>query len=267
MIEMCDLEPERRKKLSPQKNKIVFVLEGDLKMRYNDLPEKKAKRGDFFFIPSSGQFDLIPTRRCVVLLMRLPGGGILCGSYNVEQLYKDRAAMAGKEAYDGPDISMLKANRPLWNFLHGLNESMKGGLNCQCYFENKIRELLIVLKASYPLKELQALFYPVLSPDMAFLEYVRANRDKYNSVAEFAQAIGMTPKNFAVVFVKVFNETPQRWLAKEKAKRVYAELHSGKKPLKQIADELGFSSQQHFNKFCQRELGKTPKKIRDREYV
>ena len=30
----------------------------------------------------------------------------------------------------------------------------------------------------------------ILSPNMAFQEYVRANHNKYNSVAEFAEAIG-----------------------------------------------------------------------------
>ena len=102
---------------------------------------------------------------------------------------------------------------------------------------------------------------------MAFQEYVRANHSKYNSVAEFAEAIGMTPKNFAVVFVKVFKETPQRWMAKEKAKLVYTELSSGNKSIAQIADEQGFSSQQHLCKFCQREFGESPKKIRNKKDV
>ena len=77
----------------------------------------------------------------------------------------------------------------------------------------------------------------------------------------------MTPKNFAVVFVKVFKETPQRWMAKEKAKLVYTELSSGNKSIAQIADEQGFSSQQHLCKFCQREFGESPKKIRNKKDV
>jgi len=98
---------------------------------------------------------------------------------------------------------------------------------------------------------------------MAFQEYVRANHSKYNSVAEFAEAMSMTPKNFSVKFVKVFGETPQHWMTKEKAKLVYTELSSGNKSIIQIADEQGFSSQQHLYKFCQREFGKNPKEIRN----
>ena len=266
-IEICNLKQGVRKFLSPKKNKILFTLQGDFDFRYNDLPEKKAEKGDFFFIPSSGQFGLTALSECNVLIMRLPGGGVICESCNVQQLYKDEAEVTEEEVNDAADINMLKINPLMWTFLHGLNESIKSGLNCRGYFDNKIKEMLIILKASYPRKELQSFFYLILSPNMAFMEYVRGNNGKYNSVAEFAQAMGMTPKNFSVVFLKVFKETPQRWMAREKAKLVYAELRSGNKSFAQIADEKGFSSQQHFNKFCQREFGKSPKKIRHEENV
>lgn len=43
-IEVCNLELGIKKKLSPKKNKIIFILEGDLEFQYNDLPEKVWKR-------------------------------------------------------------------------------------------------------------------------------------------------------------------------------------------------------------------------------
>ena len=266
-IEVCNLELGIKKKLSPKKNKIIFILEGDLEFQYNDLPEKSAEKGDFFFIPSNGQFDITTLHKCVVLFIRLPGGGVICESCNVQQLYNNKTKDSNENHHGDGDINTLKINPPLWYFLHGLNESIKNGLNCRCYFDNKIKELLIILKASYPRKELQTFFSMILSPNMAFQEYVRANHSKYNSVAEFAEAMSMTPKNFSVKFVKVFGETPQHWMTKEKAKLVYTELCSGNKSIIQIADEQGFSSQQHLYKFCQREFGKNPKEIRKGENV
>lgn len=263
VIEVCKLDPGIKKKSSPKKNKIVFILEGDLEFRYNDLPEKTAQKGDFFFIPSNGQFDLTALNKSVVVFIRLPGGGIICESYNVEKLYKN----ADEKDYHGSDINILKANSSLWYFFQGVNRSVENGLNCRCYFDNKIKEMLIILKASYPRKELQSFFSLILSPNMAFMEYVRANHGKYKTVAEFAGAMNMTPKNFSIRFAKVFGETPQHWMAKEKAKVVYTELCSGNKTIMQIADEQGFSSQQHLYKFCQREFGKNPKEIRNRENV
>lgn len=266
-IEMCSLEQGVKKILSPKKNKIIFILLGKLEFHYNDFQRQEAGKGDFFFIPSNGQFDLTALSQCSVLFIRLPGGGTICESCNVQQLYKDGPKAAGEENSQGADINMLKLNPPLWNFLNGLNENIRNGLNCRCYFDNKIKEMLIILKASYPRKELQSFFSLILSPNMAFMEYVRANHGKYNSVAEFAQAMGMTPKNFSVIFVKVFKQTPQRWMAKEKAKLVYTELRSGNKSIAQITDEQGFSSQQHLCKFCQREFGKSPNKIRNEKDV
>lgn len=43
-IEVCNLELGIKKKLSPKKNKIIFILEGDLEFQYNDLPEKVRKK-------------------------------------------------------------------------------------------------------------------------------------------------------------------------------------------------------------------------------
>ena len=262
-IEMCTIEQGVRKKISPKKNKIIFILQGYLGFRYKDFYEKKAGKGDFFFIPSNGEFNLTALNECCILIMRLPGGGVICESCNVQQLYKNETKATEKEGNKTTDINMLKINPLLWYFLNGLSESIKNGLNCKSYFDNKIKEMLIILKASYPKKELQSFFSLILGPNMAFMEYVRAHHGKYNSVAEFAQAMGMTPKNFSVVFAKVFKETPRRWMAKEKAKLVYAELRSGNKSIVQIADEQGFSSQQHLCKFCQREFGKSPNKIRN----
>lgn len=150
------------------------------------LKRKPKKEISFLSHPAGNSPDCIKRVQCS---HNAPsGGGVICESCNVQQLYKDEAEVTEEEVNDAADINMLKINPLMWTFLHGLNESIKSGLNCRGYFDNKIKEMLIILKASYPRKELQSFFYLILSPNMAFMEYVRGNNGKYNSVAEFAQA-------------------------------------------------------------------------------
>ena len=110
-IEMCTIEQGVRKKISPKKNKIIFILQGYLGFRYKDFYEKKAGKGDFFFIPSNGEFNLTALNECCILIMRLPGGGVICESSNVQQLYKNETKATEKEGNKTTDINMLKINQ------------------------------------------------------------------------------------------------------------------------------------------------------------
>lgn len=268
IVEVCNFERGTNERFSFNKNKIIFILEGRLRFRYNNFFEKEVTKGEFFFIPSSGEFNFTILSQSLVMFIRLRGDGVICEGCNVELLYKDKKENYRQEGVNGSDIKLLKINPLLWHFVSGLNEYITDGLiNCCSYFDTKIKELLIILRTCYSINKLQDFFSLILSPDMEFLKYVKVNHYKYKTVAGLAGAMNMTPKYFSKKFVEVFGETPLRWMTKEKARRVYADLYAGNKTIMQIADEHGFSSQQHLNKFCNREFGKNPGKIKKEKNV
>ena len=262
-VDIYNLDLGVRKNILPKKSKIIFVLKGRLKFKYNNFSEKRVQKGEFFLIPSNGQYEIIALNQCVILFVRLPGGGVIGEYCNIKQLYKNGYDRSNLEK----DLKILKIIPQLWFFLNGLCYSIKNEFICRYYIDIKIKELLVILRAFFSYEELQFFFSLILSPNMAFQECVQANYSKYSTVSKLAESMNMTPKSFSRKFMNTFGETPQRWMAKEKAKLIYAELRFGDKSIVQIADEYGFSSQQHFNKFCQREFNKNPKKIQTGENI
>jgi methylphosphotriester-DNA--protein-cysteine methyltransferase len=56
--------------------------------------------------------------------------------------------------------------------------------------------------------------------------------------------------------------TPHKWMTEGRANMVLDELTSTSKSFKQIASELGFSSEQQFSKFSRKVFGKTARELR-----
>lgn len=258
-VEIYDLEKDVAEEKTFFKNEIAFMREGKLRFSFRDHPEKVVCKGEFIFVPVGGVFRYVALEKTQLIIVRLNKGVKLCEGYLVEDLYK-RCGEHPEEYHK--EIYALAINRPLQLFLDGLHESILGGLNCRYYFDTKVKELFILLKAYYPYDSLRKFFSLILSPDTTFSEHVRANHHNYKTAKELAEAMNMTPKLFSKKFIKIFGESSMKWMKKEKALRVYSELHSSQNPIAQIADKYKFSSQSHLNKFCKREFGKNPGEIR-----
>lgn len=258
-VEIRTLEKGHREEMIFRKNEIVFMSEGEVRFMFRNHPEKIHRKGEFTFIPLGGMFRFVATEDTEVTVIRLNGHMSLCLGYPMEELYpRGEAAERGNR-----EIFTLSINRPMQLFLEGLNQAVKAGLHCRNYFDIKSREMFLLLKAYYSHEQLSAFFSSILSPDTMFSEQVRERAPNYATVKEVAGAMNMTPKLFSKKFARVFGEPPTDWMQREKALRVYADLHTGREPIAQIADKYKFSSQSHLNKFCKREFGKNPRKIRE----
>lgn len=258
-VEIRNLKQQQEEEVSLLKNEIAFILEGEMRLAFRNLPEKILGKGDFVFIPVRGVFRYTVLKETLMIIFRLNGNIKLCDGCRLEDLYK-----TGKTALKSTknDVCILKANPPLRHFLYGVNATVAGGLNCRYYYDLKVKELFVLLKVYYPRESLRGFFSRILSPDTLFSEYVRANHHKYKTSKELAEAMNITPKLFSRKFSKIFGEPAIGWMMREKALCIYSELHTGSDPIAQVADKYWFSSQSHLHKFCKREFGKTPGEIR-----
>jgi AraC-like DNA-binding protein len=64
-------------------------------------------------------------------------------------------------------------------------------------------------------------------------------------------------------FAQTFGTSPQRWIQREKAKKIYHEINCTLKSFKEIAKEYGFSSPAHFDKFCKIMYDMSPGALRE----
>jgi AraC-like DNA-binding protein len=238
-------------------NEFIFMLEGKMAAKLRDNPGGELRKGQFAFFPASDELRYKAFAKSTVLVLRLTASIRLCHTFSIEQLFKYMDTTEKPK-----DIFAMEINPRLQHFADGLVNTWEDGLRCRYFLQAEISKLLTMIRAYYPKEDLCRFFYPVLSPDTAFSEFVRMHHLKYRTVNELAAAYNMTAQQFSRRFTGIFGEAPYEWMQREKARLIYGEICMSDRSFKDIADEYGFDIQTHFNRFCKKELGRTPGEIR-----
>lgn len=252
---------------SPLYNEVHFILEGRVNYEFKACPGHDTGKGEILFIPSGRNYSCKALAHASILVFRISGPIALCANYSIEKLYKESS-----ESKNGNDntiyepvtrhLAGLEINARLWHFLEGITDCMADGLKCRCWFEMKIKEFFLMLRAYYPREDIRDFLYPILSRDTAFSEHVRTCWKGFRTVNELAAFMHMTPKQFSTRFAAVFGTTPYKWMQEGRARIIRHEITSTGKLFKQIAIENGFVSDSLFTRFCKTTFGKTPTEIR-----
>lgn len=264
LIEVVRIVKGERRKLSTVNNEIECVIEGRMRYFFGHFPPYEAARGQMIFRPSGGEYAYEALSNAMVVIFRTHNHVMLCNNFSVEKLY----GLSEAGGYDEPEedkehIGTMEINARMWHFLNGIIDCVRDGLKCTHWFELKVRELELLMRMYYTKEELYLFFYMILSGNMTFSEYVRLNWRDFRSVKELAESMHMTEKTFRMKFKPLFGQTPHRWMAKNTARIVYKEITSTQKSFKVISAECGFTSETQFTRFCKKELGETPTKLRE----
>ena len=257
LVKLVEIKSGELNKVTLSSNEIVFILEGKICCASCDKSNEEFNKGQLLFLPMGDHLCYRAAAMSEVLVLRLIDNMHLCNNFNVKQLYNN---MSIEEKSDFP--FPLEINARLWHFAQGLIDTWHDGLKCKIYLRAEISKLLIMLPVYYSKEELSRFFYPILSPDSTFSEYVRLNHIKHRTVNEFAAAINMTAQQFTRRFHTVFGQAPYEWMQEQRARLIYGEITQGNKPLKEIAVDFGFTDQANFNRFCRAFFETTPGKMR-----
>ena len=247
--------------LSIDTNEIVFLLKGSIKYSFHDYPECNMKEENILFLPMKYRLAYFVESNALVVVFRLYNPVKLCESYFIEQLFDPNKQEDGIYGQSGI-LKVLEINTRMQYFVNGLIECINDGIKCKHFFDMKIKELFLMLRAYYPKDELREFLSLILSRDIAFSEYVRSNRNNFPTVIELAKSMNLTQRQFARRFKKVFGCTPYAWMKEGKTLTIRHQITATKKPIKQVAIECGFISLAQFTRFCKKELGKTPLELR-----
>ena len=94
------------------------------------------------------------------------------------------------------------------------------------------------------------------------LRYVRKNLASHPGVPEMAARMGWSDAHFARTFREVFHITPKQYLTRELFAESLKLLNDPGKSIKEIAAELGFSSEFNFSRFIKQCSGLAPSGLR-----
>ena len=93
--------------------------------------------------------------------------------------------------------------------------------------------------------------------------YIRENLGKEVSVAELAQAVGMSQYYFSKLFKMSTGTTPHQYVMRQRVERAQSLLRDGCDALANVAREVGFETQSHFTSVFRHLVGITPKRYRE----
>ena len=94
------------------------------------------------------------------------------------------------------------------------------------------------------------------------ISYAEAHLDRPVSVAEMAEIAGYHPSHFTKLFRKRFGVSPARFIIRKKTHFAMEQLSATVKPIADIAEAMGFSSQFYFCSFFKKQTGMTPSEYR-----
>ena len=261
-IELAHYAKGHSDTLALNSNHIIFFLKGKMRLSFHHDPETEEKGGKMLFLPAGYNCSYYAVTEADVLIFRLYQPIKLCENYFVENLFKQDNLFEKMSSTQSEYTGYLTINRPIASFLQGLADRITDGIKCRHFFDMKIREYFLLLRAYYPKEDIHNFFHPILSRDTAFSEYVRNHRNMYPTVIALAESMHLTQKQFSRKFKEIFGQTAYNWMKEGKVETIQYEICSGKKPFKQIAMENGFGTLSQFNKFCKKEIGGNPMDLR-----
>lgn len=260
IIEIKEYSLDEKINISANQNKIIFINKGKILFSYGNIQKKEVSAGEIILFPMGYNYKIIAKEDTQLTIFRLITTISLCDRYSLENLLKDEDINSISEQIP------LKLNTATENYIQTLHFFYNDGLKCIHFFEIKLKELFFILRAYYTKKELLAFFYPLVTADTAFSDFIVKNFHKAKNIKELAEISHYSLSGFEKKFKKVFGESPNQWLEDKKAKKIFHDLNNGNKSLKEISDEYNFSSTSYLNEFCKRKFNLTPGEIKKHQF-
>jgi len=257
LVDVWNTKRGEENEITSSVNKILFIIKGKMIFTMHNKKSVEVQKEQFIFLPAESKVQYRTPVNSKVLILRLTDSINLCHNYSIEQLYNE---MDNVEKPEG--IVVMDTNPRLQYCVERLADILSDGMKCRDFFIAEITGILILMRAYYPKEELCRFFYPILSPDAAFSEYVRLHHLQYRNVKALAKSMNMSTQQFSRRFAKIFKQPPYEWIQKERARLIYSEICVSDKPFKEITNDFGFSLQENFIRFCRSAFGAIPSEIR-----
>jgi AraC-like DNA-binding protein len=253
------LKQERKDKTIQIKEKhlnhILFLLEGEINISYHEFRNHLCKAGEMIFIPQDAIASAEAFTEIKYLLLSFNNQVILHEDLNWNEL---------REFDNGRDIfHKLDIRPPLQDVIDSITFYHKNKITCTYLNEVKEKEIFLMLKVFYTKQETARFLKPLLRQDMDFKAYVIKHYINAKNVEELAIACDLSVRAFTRKFKVHFEDSPYRWILRQKANRIKILLADKKISMQAIIKEYGFSSPAHFTTYCKKQFGLTPSMYRN----
>ncbi|MGL5682415.1 MAG: helix-turn-helix domain-containing protein [Marinifilaceae bacterium] len=254
-ITYCAETDEEFESLDNQYHYLLFILEGNVKITFLDIPHREYNQGEMVLIPKMSSIKGIATSTSRLLIHRFGKVDHFCDRVPLEALTE----LKKKYTWQGDSLPIKDT---ISKFLLLLETYLSAGLGCKHLHELKQRELFMLLRGFYTKEQLALFLHPIIGQSMDFKEQIYSTYLSIKSVSDWANMCGFSEREFHDKFVENFHDTPSHWRSYRIAQHIRFLLNDANMPINEIAYKYNFSSQAHLTKFCKQHLGDTPKAIR-----
>ena len=244
---LCDIEMEKE---INEADCILFVIEGALEISCNG-EKLKLLAGNMICLGRGSICTVYSQGKGSIVIALFDNTIQSCEKVSFSQL--NRLNSPGEKG-----IYPLEIRDRLQLFLKLLIGYLKDGANCVHFHETKLKELFWSIRFYYTKTEQAAFFHPILGNDHEFKKVVLNNYKDARAVKELAQLCGSSLSSFKRKFLIEFREPASEWLQKQMNSIIKYKLADEDIPIGNIADELHFSSQPQFCRYCKQNFGYTP---------
>jgi len=195
---------------------------------------------------------------------------IMMCSFRIESLVSDQNVIDELIHYgkvQSNRFERLPIKKGINDYLIQLDQCLQEGLESAYYLELKRRELFLLLFFYYSKHSLAKFLHCILFEDIQFRGFIMKNYQRVKNVQDLADLANYSASGFIKRFHRCFNESPYKWMQRQKANQILFDIKEGTKSLQEIATLYNFSSYQHFANFCKIQFGFPPTKIPDKYVV
>ena len=233
-------------------------MEGKCRITCENLSAKVVAKGEMFLLPRECRYSAYPEEDSFFIVVCLRNKISFCDRFSLEQLCRMKTETENT-------FNPLPINDRIGGYLHWTFTYISDGLRCGHFFDLKLKELFLLLRGYYSKEDLALFFYPLLTNNQSFTDFIYPNHQKVRSIQELADLACMSLSNFKRQFRKSFGDSPYHWMKEQKALSIFHDINNSEMNLKAVMDKYDFSSPSQFNDFCKAQFGQTPGRIRKKE--
>jgi len=234
-------------------NFIIFVLEGELEINYNQHENGRIESNQMILLLRKSSVQVKTLKNTTLYIMYFDRLLSSCDQQMLNALLPD----IEKSKYDFKGVSIPE---PVVQFLKQIAYLQAANVDCIHFNSLKHRELFILLRHFCSREDFLQIMGPVIGSSFNFRNRVfdKVSQTGHVPVTQLAGLVGMGRKNFDKKFRKEFGISPTKWMLQEKAKHLYLFLMEPEITIADAMDRFNFNSAAHFNRFCLRHFNKTP---------
>ncbi|NDW10350.1 AraC family transcriptional regulator [Dysgonomonas sp. 520] len=236
--------------------RIVLIISGRLDTSFSDIKQESISANKLFFLPSGYGCMMSALENSSFLSIDISDEEYLYDSFRMENLKKS----------EHQGVIYLSFNEVINGYINSLLIYKDKSVDYDFLADIKAKELICILKASCSKEQLDDFFSTYLTDDLYFSEQVRRLSQNIKNIKELSDQMHYSYSGFNKKFKKVFGTTAYSWFRQRRANQIFHEIYHTDKSLKQISTDNKFNTLSHFNEFCHKILGASPRQIRNERY-